>query len=219
MAGVPGTGAPIHLEFPDASGPIRDARLPTRNARDPIGRIEVTCIDNGLPVVIVSARSVGKSGYESIAELEADRDFTARLEALRLAAGVLMGLGDVSDRAVPCVILIAPSQAGGRLCTRSFIGRRCDPGIGVLEAISLATACVLPGSVAAEMAAASDGPTAALSLEHPGGELSVQLDVTAIGAADCSLGPCSVVCTARTLMEGSVLIPPSIWDGARYFGR
>jgi 4-oxalomesaconate tautomerase len=212
IAGVPGTAAPINIDFLDTAGSVCESLLPTRHARDRVDGIDVTCIDNGMPVVVVVARSLGKSGYESPSELDADRDFKARLEKLRLAAGLLMGLGDVSHKVVPKMGLIAAPQSGGHVCTRSFIPHRCHAAIGVLGAVSVATACVMPGSVAEGIARIPHGSPRVMSVEHPSGEFTVTLEVSGTGE-DFTVGRSGILRTARALMRGEALVPQSIWDG------
>jgi 4-oxalomesaconate tautomerase len=212
IAGVPGTAAPINIDFLDTAGSVCESLLPTRRARDRIDCIDVTCIDNGMPVVVIPARALDKTGYESPPELDADRDFKARLEKLRLAAGVLMGLGDVSHKVVPKMALIAPPQAGGHVCTRSFIPHRCHTAIGVLGAVSVATACVMPGSVAEGIARIPHGSPRVMSVEHPSGEFTVTLEVSGAGE-NFTVGRSGILRTARALMRGEVLVPQSVWDG------
>jgi 4-oxalomesaconate tautomerase len=214
IAGVPGTAAPISVEFLDTAGSVCAGLLPTQHARDLVCGIEVTCIDNGMPVVVIPARALGKSGYESPGDLDADQEFKARLERVRLAAGLLMGLGDVSSKVVPKMTLIAPAQAGGHVSTRTFIPHRCHAAIGVLGAVSVATACVMPGSVAEGIADIPAGSPIVMSVEHPSGEFTVTLEVTGSGE-HFSVGRSGILRTARALMEGAVLIAHSVWDGAR----
>ena len=213
IAGVPGTAAPIAIDFLDTAGSVCKSLLPTGRARDVATGIEVTCIDNGMPVVVIPAASLGKSGYESPAQLDADRDFKARLEALRLEAGVLMGLGDVSARVVPKMTLISAPRDGGDVCTRTFIPHRCHAAIGVLGAVSVATACALPGSVAAGIARVSVGSPLVLSVEHPSGEFTVTLDISGSGVADFRVGRSGILRTARVLMDGQVMVPSALWQG------
>jgi 4-oxalomesaconate tautomerase len=210
IAGVPGTAAPINIDFLDTAGSVCDSLLPSKRARDRIGDIEVTCVDNGMPVVVLAASALGKTGYESPKELDADRDFKARLEKLRLAAGVLMGLGDVSAKVVPKVTLIAAARAGGHVCTRTFIPHRCHAAIGVLGAVSVATACVMPGSVAEGIATVPGGSPRLMSVEHPSGEFTVALEVSGSGA-NFTVGRSGIVRTARALMRGEALIPHALW--------
>jgi 4-oxalomesaconate tautomerase len=214
IAGVPGTGAPIQVDFLDTAGSVCESLLPTQRARARVEGIEVTCIDNGMPVVVIPAGALGKTGYETPAELDADRDFKARLERVRLAAGSLMGLGDVTTKVVPKMTLIAAPRSGGHVCTRTFIPHRCHAAIGVLGAVSVATACVLPGSVAEGIAHVPHGSPVLLSVEHPSGEFTVTLEVTGSGE-HFSVGRSGILRTARALMEGSALIAHSIWDGVR----
>jgi 4-oxalomesaconate tautomerase len=197
--GVPGTAAPIVLDFEDSSAGA--AVLPTGNITDEFGGITVTCVDNGMPVVVVAARSFGKTGYESIAELESDEELNRRVQELRLEAGKAMGLGDVSGTTVPKISLVAPPAAGGTICTRTFIPVRVHESIGVLGAVSVATAVMLPGAVGSDLAAKPEG--ARLSVEHPSGALQVEveLDTTTTPPAVRRSG---VVRTARKLFDGTV---------------
>jgi len=212
IAGVPGSAAAINVDFLDTAGSVCDSMLPTRHARDRVEGIDVTCIDNGMPVVVIPARSLGKTGYESPQDLDADREFKARLEKVRLAAGILMGLGDVTRKVVPKMTLIAPAQAGGHVCTRTFIPVRCHAAIGVLGAVSVATACAMPGSVAEGIANIPSGSPLVMSVEHPSGEFTVTLEISGSGE-NFSVGRSGIVRTARSLMEGQALIPAVVWDG------
>ena len=176
--GVPGSHAPIAINFLDIAGSVCASLLPTGSIRDIIEGIDVTCIDNGMPVVLLAASAFGKTGYETRDELNADAELKRALEAVRLEAGRRMGLGDVGDKVVPKMSLIAPARAGGSICTRTFIPHVCHASIGVLGAVSVATACVLPGSVAAAMTSPPVGGGSQISVEHPSGEFTVDLEVT-----------------------------------------
>lgn len=210
IAGVPGTAAPIAIDFLDTAGSVCESMLPTGNARDIVEGIEVTCIDNGMPVVVIPAASLGKTGYESPKDLENDKEFRKKLEALRWAAGTLMGLGDVREKVVPKMSLIAAPIAGGHVSTRTFIPHKCHTAIGVLGAVSVATACALPGSVAQGIAKIPSGSPLLMSVEHPTGEFTVTLEISGSGK-DFKVGRSGILRTARALMEGQVLIPAGIW--------
>jgi 4-oxalomesaconate tautomerase len=212
IAGVPGTAAPIDIELRDTAGSVCEGLLPTQHTRDLVEGLEVSCVDNGMPVVVLAARALGKSGYESPAELDADAHFKARLERIRIAAGALMGLGDVTERVVPKMTLIAPARAGGHVCTRTFIPHRCHAAIGVLGALSVATACALPGSAAEGIAALPAGSPLVLSVEHPSGVFTVTLQLEGSGDA-IRVRRSGILRTARALMRGEVLVPYSVWDG------
>jgi 4-oxalomesaconate tautomerase len=186
--------------------------LPTGHTRDEIDGTKATLIDNGMPMVVLRAADLGKSGYESPAELDADKNFKARLESLRIAAGELMGLGDVRSRVIPKMTLIAAPRAGGDVTTRTFIPHKCHAAIGVLMAVTVGTACLLPGSVADGIVAASDGAVRRLSIEHPSGEFSVEIEVSQSGR-DTSVVRSSLIRTARALFRGEVLVPARVWDG------
>ncbi|MGA2294939.1 MAG: 4-oxalomesaconate tautomerase [Acidimicrobiales bacterium] len=211
--GVPGTSAPIPIEFLDIAGSTCGSLLPTGHAADDVEGVRVTCIDNGMPVVCLRAEDVGLTGYEDPADIEANADVCRKVERLRLACGPLMNLGDVTKKTVPKMSLLAPAKNGGVLCTRTFIPTRVHESIGVFGAVSVATACLVPGSVAQEVAGLS-GPNAGVTLdvEHPSGYFSVALDVTITDGA-VSVNSAALLRTARLLMRGEVFVPSSVWDG------
>jgi len=198
--GVPGTAAPVPLEFRDTAGSSCGALLPTGNVVDVIDGVEVTLIDNGMPVAVLRAADLGIAGDETPEALEANAGLRARLEAIRLKAGPLMNLGDVAETSVPKMTMVSAPRAGGAISTRTFIPHRCHKAIGVLGAVSVATACLLEGSVAAALAAAGEGPERVLSIEHPTGEMSViaRLDATGVPIS------AAILRTARKLMDGEV---------------
>jgi 4-oxalomesaconate tautomerase len=198
--GVPGTAAPIPIVFEDTAGSTCGALLPTGNAVDLIEGIEVTLIDNGMPCVILDAADFGITGTELPETLDADTALKARLEAIRLACGPLMNLGDVSASSIPKMTLVSAARDGGTISTRSFIPHRCHEAIGVLAAVSVASACLLPAGPAARLASAPKGSEKAMSVEHPTGEFTViaKLD------ADMNLVSAGVLRTARKLADGLV---------------
>ncbi len=213
IAGVPGTSAAIRIDFLDTAGSVSGALLPTGNPVDELDGIEATLIDNGMPVVVLRAADFGKSGYELPAELDADKAFKQRLEQIRILAGERMGLGDVRSKVVPKVTLVAPPRQGGDLTTRTFIPHKCHAAIGVLGAVTVGTACVLPGSVASRVFAAREGRVKRLSVEHPSGEFSLEIEVDEASGDGLRVVRSSLIRTARALFRGDVLVPASIWDG------
>ena len=213
IAGVPGHSAAIRIDFLETVGSVCGALLPSGQAVDKIEGIEATLIDNGMPVVVMRAADLGKTGHETPAELDADKTFKARLDQIRIRAGELMGLGDVRSKVVPKMTLIAAPQHGGNLNTRTFIPHKCHAAIGVLGAVTVATACVLPGSVATGVVSVPNGAVKRLSVEHPTGELSVELEMAEAEGAEPNVVRGSLIRTARALFRGEVLIPSSIWHG------
>ncbi|MDD2879881.1 MAG: 4-oxalomesaconate tautomerase [Rhodoferax sp.] len=218
--GVPGTAAPVTINFLDTAGSVCAGLLPTGQVRDRITvtgegfetfTLDVTCIDNGMPLVMFKASDVGCTGYESVAELNADDECKRRLEALRLQISLKMGLGDVSQKNYPKMTLIAPPRAGGSLCTRSFIPHVCHDAIGVLAAVTVGTACVLKGSVCDGVAVMPQGHEPTVSVEHPTGEFSVALGLDAQDAQKVTKA--ALLRTARLIMRGEVMVPAAIWPG------
>ncbi|WP_212748002.1 4-oxalomesaconate tautomerase [Maritimibacter alexandrii] len=198
--GVPGTAAPIPLEFKDTAGSSCGALLPTGNAVDTVEGVEVTMIDNGMPVVVMRGADMGITGDESPEELEANEGLRAKLEAIRLACGPLMNLGDVTEKSVPKMTMVTAPKAGGAVNTRTFIPHRCHKTIGVLGAVSVATACLLDGSPAQALAETGEGAERSLSIEHPTGEMTVIAKLDAGGTPVSA----AILRTARKLMDGEV---------------
>jgi 4-oxalomesaconate tautomerase len=197
--GVPGTAAAVVLDFEDSGA--ASGVFPTGNVTDVFGGIPVTCVDNGMPVVVVAAASFGKTGQEPVAELEGDEELNKRVQELRLEAGKAMGLGDVSGTTVPKISLVAPPAHGGTIGTRTFIPVRVHESIGVLGAVSVGTAIEVPGAVGHDLAVLGGGSR--LSVEHPSGALQVEVEL------DASVSPpkvirSGVVRTARKLFDGTV---------------
>ncbi len=212
--GVPGTSAPIVCNYLDVAGSATGSLLPTGSVRDVVDGIEITCIDNGMPVVVLRASDLGISGYETPQELDANEALKAKIESIRLQIGPRMNLGDVTAKVVPKMSLIAPARAGGHVSTRTFIPHDCHAAIGVLGAVSVATACILPGSVAEGIATVPPGKTKKMSVEHPSGEFSVTLEVGGT-AEHPEVLKAGLLRTARLIMRGEVCVPASIWAGGR----
>lgn len=218
--GAPGTSAPITINFLDTAGSVCSGLLPTGNVRDTVTvtgegfapfTLDVTCIDNGMPLVMFKATDLGRTGYETVAEMNADEDLKRRIEALRLQISVKMGLGDVSKKNFPKMTLIAPPRAGGAVTTRSFIPHVCHDAIGVLAAVTVGTACVLKGSVCDGVAVMPGGLMQTVSVEHPTGEFSVALELDP--ANPQSVTKAALLRTARLLMRGEAMVPTSIYAG------
>lgn len=200
--GVPGTHAPIPVEFRDTAGSSCGALLPTGNPVDEIEGVRCTLIDNGMPCIVFKAEDVGATGYESREELESEAfaPIREKIESIRLAAGARMNLGDVTDKSVPKMTLVAPPRNGGAVTTRVFIPHRAHASIGVLGAVTAATACLVTGSPAADVARIPDGRKKTLSIEHPSGEMSCVLEVDEAGDVVSS----ALLRTARKLLDGIV---------------
>ncbi len=222
--GVPGASAPITINFLDTAGSVCAGLLPTGRVRDRVTvdadpaqgleafTLDVTCIDNGMPLVMLRASDLGCTGQESVAELNADTGLKRRLEALRLKTGQLMGLGDVGKKSFPKMTLLSRPLAGGALSTRSFIPHVCHDAIGVLAAVTVGTACVLDGSVTEGIAVMPSGNPKVVSVEHPTGEFSVELGIDPANPQRVTRA--ALLRTARLIMRGEVMVPSAVWAGA-----
>lgn len=209
--GVPGTSAPVALQFRDTVGGVTGAFLPTGNLIDVIDGVAVTCMDVAMPIVIARAESFGLTGYESAAELDENKAFYARMEPIRKEAGARMGMGDVSASVTPKFGLLAPARDGGAIATRYFMPWKCHPTMAVTGAQCLASCVLTPGTVADGMAALPSGAPATITLEHASGKIDVLVDYenTADGFTLKSAG---LVRTARKLAAGEVFVPASVLD-------
>ncbi|SDG07554.1 hypothetical protein SAMN04488117_11191 [Celeribacter baekdonensis] len=210
--GVPGTSAPIYLNFMDVVGSATGALLPTGAVRDVIDGIEVTCMDVAMPIAIARASDFGLTGYESAEELDANRAFYARMEPIRLEAGRRMGMGDVSKSVTPKFALLAAPRHGGTITARYFMPWNCHPTMAVTGAQCLASCVLTPGTVAEGLFAPPSGSPALVRIEHASGEIDVTVDY-ASDDTGFHLKSAGLLRTARLLARGEVFVPSSIWDG------
>jgi 4-oxalomesaconate tautomerase len=215
--GVPGTSSPVTIDFLDTAGSVCPSLLPTGRCLDQLRvsagasapfSVAATLIDNGMPMVLVRACDFDITGDESVSELNGNRQLRARLEALRLAAGPLMGLGDVAAKSYPKMCLVAPPRHGGAISTRCFIPHVCHEAIGVLAAVTVGTACVLEGAVTQGIACLPGGSPKTVSVEHPTGEFSVELELDQDNPQQVTRA--ALLRTARPIMRGEVMIPATI---------
>jgi len=211
--GVPGSAAPITLQFMDTIGGATGALLPTGNLIDTFDGIEVTCMDVAMPMVIARAESFGLTGYESAGTLNDNSDFFARMEALRIKAGAAMGLGDVSTSVTPKFGILAPARDGGTIATRYFMPWKAHPAMAVTGAQCLASCVLTPGTVADGLAAKPNSQPAKITLEHASGEIDVLVDYTQTKNG-IDLRSAGLVRTARLLAKGEVMIPSDVWSNA-----
>jgi len=210
ISGVAGSAAAVHLEFDGIAGSSTGALLPTGRADDVIDGVPCTMIDNGMPVVVMPAAALGVTGDEPCSELEQNAPLRRRLEAIRAQAGTSMGLGDVRDTTVPKLTLVAPPRNGGSISTRTFIPHRCHDAIGVLGAVSVATAALLDGSPASTCLGATDHGV--VRLEHPTGFFDAVVKLSTSPDGTIGVGRAGIIRTARKLMDGFVYPRP---DGER----
>lgn len=199
--GVPGTAAPVHLTFQDAAGAKTGRLLPTGQPIDVIDGIQVTCIDAAMPLVVMRAADLGKTGYEPPAALDADADLLQRMERIRVAAGARMGLGPVNGLVIPKPVLIAPPTRGGDIAARYFMPLACHKALAVTGGVGLAMACATRGTVAAALTGEAALPRD-VKIEHPSGMLTLRLEQADGGGAPVA----SVLRTARRIFEGTVYV-------------
>ncbi|MEM6407390.1 MAG: 4-oxalomesaconate tautomerase [Pseudomonadota bacterium] len=210
--GVPGTSAPVALQFMETVGGATGAFLPTGNLIDEIDGIKVTCMDVAMPMVIARADSFGLTGHESAAELDENREFFDRMEAVRLKAGALMGMGDVSKSVTPKFGLLAPAAQGGTVATRYFMPWSTHPTMAVTGAQCLASCVLTPGTVASGLGQLPNTRPAPITLEHASGTINVLVDYEDAGAG-MVIKSAGLVRSARKLAAGEVFVPKSVWAG------
>jgi hypothetical protein len=211
--GVPGTSAPVMMNFMDVAGSSCGSLLPTGNAIDIIDGVPVTCMDAAMPVMMLAAASVGKTGYETPAELDADKEMFKRIEKIRRIAGEKMGLGDVSESVTPKVILLAKPRFGGTVTSRYLVPHKTHAAHAVTGGICLACCCLLEDGVAAEFVDLPDGPPYPIKIEHPSGDIEIMLDADP-GRGNVTLRSAGTLRTARKIMRGEVYVPGDLWAQA-----
>ena len=209
--GVPGSAAPVELQFMDAVGGATGSMFPTGNRVDIIDEMRVTCIDVAMPMVIARAEDFGLTGSETVAQLDANQDFYARMEPIRIKAGKLMGLGDVSKSVAPKFGLIAKPKDGGAALTRYFMPWNCHPSLAVTGSQCLSACLLCPGTVADGILPVPNSSPVTLFLEHPMGKLEVIVDFKANGP-EFKLVSAGLTRTARKLAAGHVFVSKSVWD-------
>ena len=204
--GVPGSAAPVLLNFMNVTGSRTGRLLPTGQPVDLVDGVAVSCIDAAVPLMIARAEDLGMSGHESPGELDGNRALFSRMEALRLKAGELMGLGDVSKSVVPRMALLAAPRQGGSISARFFMPWAAHPAYSVTGAICTGACLLVPGTVAAGLAALADTRPTPVRIEHPGGAIDVVFDWQVKGGA-FDLKSAGLLRTARKLFSGTVHVP------------
>jgi 2-methylaconitate cis-trans-isomerase PrpF len=210
--GVPGTAAPVKLNFRSAIGSVTKKMLPTGKPLDVIDGVEASCVDIAMPIVMMRAEQLGKTGHEAAAELDADRALLARMEAIRRKAGALMGLGDVSGRVVPKMALLSKPRKGGVIASRFFVPETCHKSHPVTGTVCITSACAIPGTIASQIAPLPSAPQGVVRIEHPSGTIAIDLDVDFANQQQ-ALRRAALVRTARRIFEGHVCVPGEIWAG------
>jgi 4-oxalomesaconate tautomerase len=210
--GVRGSAAPVGINFAGTIGSVTKKLLPTGKPLDVIEGIEVSCVDVAMPVMMARAEAFGKTGYETASEIDADKDLFKRMEAIRLKAGVLMGLGDVSKSVVPKMILLAKPRHGGLISSRFFVPYACHKAHPVTGTVCLTSACAIPGTLAHEIAGPQKIPQGIVEVEHPSGKIAIDLDAD-FTAGKQVLRRAALVRTARRIFEGLVHVPSHVWAG------
>lgn len=208
--GVPGSAAPVGLQFMDTVGGATGAFLPTGNLRDTFDHVDVTCMDVAMPMVIARAEAFGLTGYESAEALNDNRDFFAKMEAIRIQAGTAMGIKDVATSVTPKFGLLAPARDGGTIATRYFMPWSAHPTMAVTGAQCLASCVLTPGTVAEGLASVSDETPAKIVLEHASGTIDVLVDYD-LTEDGINLKSAGLIRTARLLARGEVMIPKEVW--------
>jgi 2-methylaconitate cis-trans-isomerase PrpF len=210
--GVPGTAAPVGINFQSAIGSVTKRMLPTGRPLDVIDGVEVSCVDIAMPLVMMRAADLGKSGHETPDELDADRELMARMEAIRRKAGVLMGMGDVARNVVPKLALLSAPRGDGHIATRYFVPETCHKSHPVTGTVCIASACAIPGTIAAQIAPLRPAPQGMLKIEHPSGTILIDLDADFSGGKQ-DLRRAALIRTARRIFDGYVHVPSKIWAG------
>ena len=210
--GVGGTAAPVGINFTAAIGSVTKKLLPTGKPLDVIDGVEVSCVDVAMPVILMRAEAFGKTGYETANELDADKELFKRMEAIRIKAGAMMGMGNVSKSVAPKISLLAKPRHGGTISSRFFVPYSCHKAHPVTGTVCLASACAIPGTVAEKIAGRSKAPQGIIEIEHPSGKIAIDLDADFTNGKQ-ALRRAALIRTARRIFDGNVNVPKAIWAG------
>lgn len=206
--GVPGSGAPIQLNFQNATGAKTGRLFPTGNRIDSIDGINVSLIDFATPLVFVPAESMGKTGHESKKELDADADLKIRLESIRLQIAEMGGLGNVREKVLPKIALVAKPRSTGVIASRYFTPWSCHSAYAVTGALCLSAASVIPGTVVNQIARLNECDPYLVKIEQPAGTLEIRLEVEgSLLVPEPKIVSAGLIRTARKLFKGNVLLP------------
>lgn len=211
--GVPGTAAPVKLNFKSAVGAVTGKLLPTGRPLDNIDGVDVSCVDMAMPMILMPAEQLGKTGHETAAELDADKALFTRMEAIRRKAGKMMGMGDVSSMVVPKIGLLTAPRKGGTITSRYFVPYSCHKAHAVTGTVCVASACAIPGTVANRIAALASAPQGIVQIEHPSGKIAIDLDVE-LDKPQPVIRRAALIRTARRVFDGHVYVPEQVWSGA-----
>ena len=210
--GVPGTAAPVGLNFTSAIGSVTGKLLPTGKPLDVIDGMDVSCVDVAMPMILMRAEQFGKTGHETAAELDSDKALFERMEAIRRKAGVLMGMGDVSKAVVPKIGLLSKPRNGGTIASRYFVPHECHKAHAVTGTVCVASACAIPGTVASQLITLPPPPQGIINIEHPSGMIGIDLDADFRDGKQ-ELRRAALVRTARRIFEGTLFVPRLVWAG------
>jgi len=212
--GVPGTAAPVGINFKGGIGSVTGKLLPTGRPVDTIDGVEVSCVDVAMPVMLARAEAFGKTGNEAATALDADTELFKRMEAIRRKAGIMMGMGDVSKRVVPKIALLSPARTGGTITSRFFVPNACHKAHPVTGTVCIASACAISGTVAAQIAPLPSAPQGIVTIEHPSGTIAIDFDADFSGGRE-ELRRAALIRTARRIFEGQACVPSEVWQGKR----
>ena len=209
--GVPGTAAPVELQFMDIVGGSTGSMLPTGRSVDEIDGFRVTCMDVAMPIVIGRAEDFGLTGYETAAEIDDNKAFFAVMESIRIKAGERMGMGNVKDSVIPKFGLISPPQSGGTFCARYLMPKKCHPSMAVTGSQCLASCMLVPGTVGEGLVKPLPHSPARIVIEHPIGSIEVIVKYSIINGG-VEIQSAGLIRTARKLAAGEVYVPAKIWE-------
>lgn len=208
--GVSGTAAPVRLNFAKSAGSTTGTLLPTSMRHEVIEGVEVSCLDCAVPLVVIPAAALGKTARETKAEINADKAFLTRLEAIRREAGRRMGLGDVSGKVIPKPVIVGAPAQGGSISARDFVPYECHAAFSVTGSIGLSAACCMPSNVTQKVADLPDARRKTIVIEHPSGKVAVETD-SIVGGEDFQLLEATLLRTCRKLFAGAVMVPERVW--------
>ena len=207
--GVPGSSAPIYLNFFNAEGAKTGELFPTGETTESIDGINVTLVDYSVPMMLLSAESLGLSGQETAEEIDINSPLLSKIELMRLEAGKRMGLGDVSEMVIPKVAILSKPKDDSLLTSRYLMPWNCHKSHAITGAMCITSSCFIEGTITTDLIGKKLSGSQNISIEHPTGHIDLKINFdnsSAKSSGKTMIHSMGVLRTARKIFAGDVFV-------------
>ncbi|MDH2880281.1 2-methylaconitate cis-trans isomerase PrpF family protein [Bacillus cytotoxicus] len=207
--GVPGTGAPIRLNFMNSVGSVTGKLFPTGSKMDVIEGINVSCIDVSVPLIIIQATELGIEGDESPELLNSNTMFLNKIDMIRKKVAALANLGNVSNKVIPKIAIVSRPRKSGTITSRYFIPHQCHSTHAVTGSLALSAAIKINGTTANHIVKKSGSykveESNPIIIEHPAGQIQTE-SIVVESNGKYSIKQSSITRTARLILKGELVL-------------